>query len=126
MAKTTFTISQVIQTAHEEEVSNTAFLRLTCRYSWAEGSIAVRPNARPGEAVEPATVAEAERWVDIRYPFDSGLQAKLESEGYRIAWCLDSNLTRKLDLEGWEMVVETDPRGVLTDFRLRDYPYNQP
>lgn len=66
-----------------------------------------------------------EKWVDLRYPSDSGLQAKLDAAGYRVAWCLDTNLARKLDLEGWEVVVEADDHGVPTKFRLRDRPADQ-
>jgi hypothetical protein len=45
------------------------------------------------------------------YPSDSGLQQKLEAAGYRVAWCSDTKLSRKIDLEGWEIVVEPDAKG---------------
>src|SRR5215471_16675215 len=66
-----------------------------------------------------------EKWVDLKYPNDSGLQAKLEAAGYRVAWCLDTNLARKLDLEGWEVVVEPSDQGMPTKFRLKDRPADQ-
>ncbi len=85
----------------------------------------VRPNPRPGEAVKPPAVDVEEKWVDFRYPTDSGLQRRLEAAGYRVAWCLDSRLSRRTDLEGWEVVVEPDDRGSLTKFRLKDRPDDQ-
>ena len=85
----------------------------------------VRPNARPGEPVEPQLGGVIEKWVDLKYPFDSGLQRRLEAAGYRVAWCLDTKLSRKIDLEGWEIVVESDAQGVRTKFRLKDYPADQ-
>jgi len=85
----------------------------------------IRPNARPGEPVRPQRAEVIDKWVDFRYPSDSGLQHKLEAAGYRVAWCLDTKLSRKIDVEGWEIVVEPDARGVLTKFRVKDRPADQ-
>jgi len=85
----------------------------------------VRPNSRPGEPVRPPAVQVTEKWVDFRYPSDSGLQPKLEAAGYRVAWCLETYLSRRIDLEGWEVVIEPDDHGRLTKFRLRDRPADQ-
>ena len=78
------------------------------------------PHGQPPPETQPV-----EKWVDLKYPSDSGLQAKLEAAGYRVAWCLDTNLARKLDLEGWEVVVEAFDAGVPTKFRLKDRPADQ-
>jgi len=85
----------------------------------------VRPNARPGEPVKVQPLQIAEKCVDFRYPFESGIQQRIETAGYRLAWCLDTNLTRKIELEGWEIVVEPDARGVPTKFRVKDRPADQ-
>lgn len=85
----------------------------------------VAPNTRPGEPVRPRPAEIAEKWIDSRYPQDAGILQKLEAEGYRVAWCLESKLARKTDLEGWEIVVEADARGVPTMFRMKDRPENQ-
>lgn len=85
----------------------------------------LRPNAKPGEPLPTPPVHIAEKWVDIRYPSDSGILANLESLGYRVAWCFDSRLARKVELEDWEVVVEKDNRGMPTSFHLRDKPENQ-
>lgn len=65
----------------------------------------------------PATPAE--KWVDLNYPLDSGLQVRLESQGYKVGWCQDTKLSRKLDLEEWEVVIEPDGNGTPSKFRLR-------
>jgi hypothetical protein len=101
------------------------FLTLNVQLFLHRNKVVIRPNARPGEPVEPPSVSVTEKWVDFRYPFDSGLQARLEAAGYRIAWCLEANLARKVDLEDWEIVVEPDAQGVLTKFRLKDRPSDQ-
>jgi hypothetical protein len=81
----------------------------------------VRPNARPGESVEPQPVEVVDKSVDIQYPEHSGLVAKLKNEGYDVAWAWDTRLARLVDLEGWEIVIESYGQ-VLTRFRLEDRP----
>lgn len=67
----------------------------------------------------------AEKWVDFAYPRDSGLQAKLEANGFQVAWCLDNRLARKTELEGWQVVVESGLEDRTFVFRLKDKPNNQ-
>lgn len=66
-----------------------------------------------------------EKWVDINYPRDSGLQGQLEAAGYRVRWCFDSSLSRALDLEGWEYAYQNLGGGRRTVLKLRDRPDNQ-
>lgn len=101
------------------------FLTLNVQVFLQRNNLWVRPNARPGEPVRPERPEIAEKWVDLRYPADSGLQRRLEVAGYRVAWCLDTSLSRRIDLEGWEIVVEPDAQGALTKFRLKDRPADQ-
>ena len=37
------------------------------------------------EPIEPPTPEAIDKWVDIVYPSDSGLQRNLEAAGYRVA-----------------------------------------
>jgi len=101
------------------------FLTLNVQVFLQGNTLWVRPNARPGEPVKAHLCGVVEKWVDFRYPFDSGLQVRLEADGYQVAWCLDTKLTRKIDLEGWEIVIEPDSQGVLTKFRVQDRPAHQ-
>jgi len=66
-----------------------------------------------------------DKWVDFQYPSDSGLQERLANAGYKVAWCLDTRLSRKIDIEGWEIVTELNERGIPTRFRLKDKPADQ-
>ncbi len=70
----------------------------------------------------PSAPKVVEKWVDIRYPSDSGLQTRLEAAGYSVRWCSDKHLARKVDLEGWEIVVEPGDDRVLSSFRLKTRP----
>lgn len=49
----------------------------------------------------------------------------IEAAGYRVAWSLENHLSRRIDLEGWEVVIEPDEQGGLTSFRLKDRPADQ-
>jgi hypothetical protein len=96
------------------------FLTLNVQVFLQGNKLWVRPSARPGEPVEVARVDIVEKWVDSNYPYDSGVQQRLEAAAYRVAWCPDTKLSRRIDLEGWEIVVEPDAQGVQTKFRLKD------
>ena len=98
------------------------FLTLNVQVTIGRNGCSVRPNSRPGESVRPQPIEIEEKWVDLRYPFDSGIQQRLESEGYTVKWCSDDKLSRKIDLEGWEVVVEPDARGIQWKFRIKDRP----
>jgi len=101
------------------------FLTLHIQIFLQGNDLFVRPCTRPGEPVQPQPVNIAQKWVDFRYPTDSGIQANLESLGYRVAWCFESRLARKVEFEGWEVVVEMDRHGMPTSFHLKDNPENQ-
>lgn len=98
------------------------FLTLNVQVFSQGNKLSIRPNARLGEAVRLQPTEVVEKYVDFNYPSDSGIQQRLETAGYRVAWCLDTKLSRKIDLEGWEIVLEPDTHGVRTKFRLKAPP----
>lgn len=65
------------------------------------------------------------KWVDLEYPRDSGLQAELENQGYKIRWCMDDKLARRLDIDGWSLVTQSTQSGHKTVLKLKDRPYDQ-
>ena len=64
------------------------------------------------------------KWVDINYPRDSGLQAELESQGYKIVWCGDDTLARYLDIDGWSLVNQSTQSGQNTVLKVKDRPHD--
>jgi hypothetical protein len=104
---------------------NHGFLTLNVQVFLSGTECWVRPNSRPGDPVKPQRDEVVEKWVDLRYPVDSGIQQKIEADGYRVAWSLDTNLARRIDLEGWEIVIEPDAQGAPTKFRVKDRPADQ-
>jgi hypothetical protein len=85
----------------------------------------VRPNAGPGKPVKPQVDEIVDKWVDFQYPSDRGIQQRLEAAGYTVKWCSEDKLSRKIDLEGCEVVVGPDAQGVRSKFRHKDRPNDQ-
>ena len=100
------------------------FLTLKVQIFLQGNDLWIRPT-RPGEPNKPPLVAIVDKWVDQKYPFDSGILKRLEAQGYHVGWCWDTVLSRRVDLEGWELVLEPNPDGSLTKFRLKDLIVNQ-
>jgi hypothetical protein len=101
------------------------FLTLNVQIFLQGNNLWVRPNGRPGDPVKPQVKQVQQKWVDIAYPAAKGIQRSLEGQGYRVGWCRDMDLPRKLDLEGWEIVVEEDANGIRSTFHMQDLPCNQ-
>ena len=74
---------------------------------------------RPGEAVPPTRPAVVNKLVESNYPTASGIQQRLEAQGYTIGWCRPERVA-SVELEGGQVVVERDATGTLATFRLRD------
>lgn len=87
-------------------------------------NLTIRPNARPGEPVDPPKVEIGQKWADFRYAADSGLQRQLEGEGYEIGWCDERKLARRLDLEGYELVLVRERSGTLVSLHCESRPSN--
>lgn len=96
------------------------FLTLHVQVFVQGGSVFVKPNARPGERVPPNPAPIGEKLVNFNYPTESGLQQRLEAAGFRLAWSLELNLASRIDLQGWEIVIEPDVNGRLFRFRCKD------
>lgn len=80
--------------------------------------------ARVG-VIPPGTVESAVKWVDIKYPHDSGIQAALEAEGFAVRWSWDSALARRLDIEGWSLVTQRSESGRDVVLKIKDQPEDQ-
>lgn len=70
-------------------------------------------------------VVAEEKWVDLDYPRDSGLQSQLEADGYKVKWCFDGKIARAVDIEGWELVYQNLGAGRRAILKLQDRPDNQ-
>jgi hypothetical protein len=99
---------------------NFGFLSLHVQVFVQGGHVFVKPNARPSERVPPSPAVIGEKIVTLDYPVESGIHQRLESAGYRLEWSLESELDSRVDLHGWEIVIEPDASGKLFRFRIKD------
>jgi hypothetical protein len=60
-----------------------------------------------------------DKWVNFNFVMGSGLVGKLQDAGYCVAWSTDRNLAQRVELEGWEVVIEPDEQGILTRYRVK-------
>jgi hypothetical protein len=79
----------------------------------------------PSESTATAPEAAEEKWVDFKYPEDSGLMERLKAEGYEVRWCQEPGVARAVDLQGWEMAYENVSDGRRAVLRCRDRSYPQ-
>jgi len=96
------------------------FLKLHVQVFVQGERVYVKPNVRPGERVAVASVVVEDKIVTPDYPTESGIQQRLEAAGFRLQWSLESQLAGRVDLHGWEIVIEPDTKGKLFRFRCKD------
>jgi len=96
------------------------FLSLHVQLTVQGNTVSVIPNARPGEAVPLKRPQVVDKLVTFTYPVDTGMQQRLEAQGYQLRWCRPENVTTKVDVDGCSVVIESDAQGMLLTFRTRD------
>jgi len=79
----------------------------------------LRIDEKRTEVIEPEPET---RWVHFDYPKQIGLEAQFESEGYRIAWILEEELSRKI-IDGWEPAIVAE-RGKRNYLKIKNRPSN--
>jgi predicted nucleotide-binding protein len=65
------------------------------------------------------------KFVDINYPEDSGIAKELNKQGFDTAWCMENNLARRLDIDGWSLVTQPTASGKQVILRMKDRPQDQ-
>jgi hypothetical protein len=68
----------------------------------------------------PAT----EKWVDLKYPEAAGIVKAEEAAGYRLSWCREEDVARKVEVEGCEIVKRSESDGSVVVFKVKDRPSN--
>jgi hypothetical protein len=103
-----------------ETGDNFGFLMLHVQVFVQGDRVSVKPNARPGERVSVSPAVVEDKIVTLSYPTESGIEERLVAAGFRLQWSLESELAGRIDLHGWEIVVEPDARGKPFRFRCKD------
>ncbi|HEY2893475.1 MAG TPA: nucleotide-binding protein [Pirellulales bacterium] len=60
------------------------------------------------------------KYVDLDYPRDAGYEADVAQERRQLAWVRESEVARKVDLEGWDIIWNRDNDGSLRRLKLKD------
>ncbi|MBI1814899.1 MAG: toll/interleukin-1 receptor domain-containing protein [Deltaproteobacteria bacterium] len=113
-----YLVHQGYAQGHASNSINRAFTTLTITPRGQRFALAA--SSRPATESIPS-----EKFVDPAYPVDVGIVAEEEASGFKVSWCRDDLLARKLDLESCEIVTRVDSDGRRVKFRLRDRPYDQ-
>jgi hypothetical protein len=100
--------------------AKSGFLTLHVQVFVQGDRVFVKPNSRPGERVPSDPAIIEDKNVGFNYPTESGIQQRLEAAGYRLLWSLESQLASRVDLHGWEVVIEPDANGRPFRFRCKD------
>jgi len=61
-------------------------------------------------------------WVDLRYIEDASVAKRLRDQGYRIYCSSANDEARRVNLEGWEVVVDQMDDGRRVRYKVRDHP----
>jgi hypothetical protein len=83
-------------------------------------TISYRPCAVHGQRVDPLPpLAPVRIPVDFDFIRTSGIQQRLEAAGFEVNGVVEQRLA-KLELEGWEPIIENDRYGKPTQYYLQD------
>ena len=75
-------------------------------------------NEVPASAPSPEV---EDKWVsDLDYIEDLGISERLRQEGYHLFWSGADKEARRVDIEGWEVVVDTDNSGKKVRYKIKD------
>lgn len=96
------------------------FLTLTVQMYIEGPNLRFAPTLRPGERLSTVVPEIHDITVDFKFPMDSGIQRRLEGEGYTVSWCSESRLARLIEIDGCEIVIALDRKGTLCRYRLKD------
>jgi hypothetical protein len=80
---------------------------------WKERQLRIAPLAEP--PIE-------DKWVSLRYVEEAGISERLREQGYQFGWVAANDEARKIDIEGYEPVIEPLPDGRRVRYKVRDDP----
>jgi hypothetical protein len=94
------------------------FLSLLVQLYIQENAVTHLPT-RPGEALPPPRPTVHDTAVEFTFPTESGIQQRLEAQGYAVSWCKPERVPT-LEMRGAQVVIERLRNGKLATFKTRD------
>ena len=62
-----------------------------------------------------------DKWVSFDYPESAGIKRDLDQVGYDVAWSIANKESKRVDLEGWEHVLVSQPDGTWARLKVSDH-----
>lgn len=62
-----------------------------------------------------------DKWVSTAYVEKAGITSKLQEEGYKLCWTTAKKECERVDLEGWEPVLWSQPDGKRACLKIKDH-----
>ncbi len=62
----------------------------------------------------------ADKWVSIEYAEKAGIVKELQKQGYELRWTTAKKESERVDLEGWEPVLLSQPDGNKACLKVKD------
>ena len=63
-----------------------------------------------------------DKWVSTTYVEKAGIVKELQQEGYDLRWTAAKDENQRIDLEGWEPVILSQPDGKKARLKIKDHP----
>jgi hypothetical protein len=73
----------------------------------------------PTRPTEPAIV---DKWVNTSYAEKAGIVRRLTEEEYELRWTAANKENERVDLEGWDPVLISQPDGKQARLKIKDHP----
>ena len=70
----------------------------------------------------PTETAIIDKWVNTSYAEKAGIVTRLIEEGYELRWTAANKESERIDLDGWEPVLISQPDGKQTRLKIKDHP----
>ena len=63
-----------------------------------------------------------DKWVSLEYVEKSDIAKELQDQGYDVGWNAANKESERVDLEGWQPVLLSQPDGTHARLKIHDHP----
>src|SRR5437762_13876876 len=75
---------------------------------------------RPSEASTASSSLIQDKWVTPDYVEKAGIAQRIKGQGYQLYWATAQQEPERVDLQGWEVVVDQAPDGSRVRYKCHD------
>ena len=77
---------------------------------------------RPSDASAASPSLIQDKWVTPEYVEKAGIAQRIKDQGYLLYWATAQQEPERVDLQGWEVVVDQAPDGSRVRYKSHDHP----